>query len=66
MGLLQKTKEDCLLRDSISWKTWIMMKLFSPIPRLEAIRLFLTFSSLMKFKVFYMNVKTAFLHGDLP
>ncbi|KAI3523650.1 hypothetical protein L1887_01930 [Cichorium endivia] len=39
---------------------------FAPVARLEAIRLFLAFASFMKFKVFQMDVKTAFLHGDLP
>lgn len=39
---------------------------FSPIACLEAIRLFLAYASFMKFKVYPMDVKTAFLHGDLP
>ncbi|KAI3752823.1 hypothetical protein L2E82_24860 [Cichorium intybus] len=39
---------------------------FAPVARLEAIRLFLAFASFMKFKVFQMDVKTAFFHGDLP
>eukprot|EP00253_Pinus_taeda_P033721 PITA_33721 len=38
---------------------------FSPIARLEAIRMFLALSIFQKFKVFQMDVKSAFLNGDL-
>eukprot|EP00253_Pinus_taeda_P028614 PITA_28614 len=38
---------------------------FAPIARLEAIRIFLALSSFQKFKVFQMDVKYAFLNGDL-
>eukprot|EP00253_Pinus_taeda_P029699 PITA_29699 len=38
---------------------------FAPVARLEAIRMFLTFSSFQNFKVYQMDVKYAFLNGDL-
>ena len=38
---------------------------FSPIARLEAIRMFLDFSSFQQIKVYQMDVKYAFLNGDL-
>jgi len=38
---------------------------FAPIARLEAIRMFLSLSSFQKFKVYQMDVKSAFLNGDL-
>ena len=38
---------------------------FSPVGKLEAIRMFLAFSSFQQFKVFQMDVKYAFLNGDL-
>ena len=38
---------------------------FAPLARLEAIRMFLALSSFQKFKVFQMDVKSAFLNGDL-
>eukprot|EP00253_Pinus_taeda_P030574 PITA_30574 len=38
---------------------------FAPVARLEAIRMFLALSSFQKFKVFQMDVKSAFLNGDL-
>jgi len=38
---------------------------FPPIARLEAIRLFLPNASPKNFKVFHMDVKSAFLNGKL-
>ena len=38
---------------------------FSPVARLEAIRLFLAYASHKNFKVFQMDVKNAFLNGKL-
>ena len=36
---------------------------FSPVARLEAIRMFLAFSSFQQIKVYQMDVKSAFLNG---
>eukprot|EP00253_Pinus_taeda_P009146 PITA_09146 len=38
---------------------------FAPVARLEAIRMFLALSSFQKFKVYQMDVKSAFLNRDL-
>jgi hypothetical protein len=38
---------------------------FAPVARLEAIRMFLAFASYKKFKVYQMDVKSAFLNGNL-
>jgi hypothetical protein len=38
---------------------------FSPVARLEAIRMFLSFSSYKKFKVYQLDVKSTFLNGNL-
>eukprot|EP00253_Pinus_taeda_P024064 PITA_24064 len=38
---------------------------FAPVARLEAIRMFLALSSFQKLKVYEMDVKCAFLNGDL-
>jgi hypothetical protein len=38
---------------------------FAPISRLESIRLLLGVSCILKFKLFQMNVKSAFLNGYL-
>ena len=40
-------------------------KTFAPVARLEAIRIFLAYAAHMKFKVFQMDVKSAFLNGEL-
>ena len=36
---------------------------FAPVARLEAIRMLLTFASFMDFKLYQMDVKSAFLNG---
>nr|GEU69513.1 hypothetical protein [Tanacetum cinerariifolium] len=38
---------------------------FSPVARMEAIRIFLAYATYKSFTVLQMNVKTAFLHGTL-
>jgi hypothetical protein len=38
---------------------------FAPVARLEAIRMFLAFSSYRKFKVYQMDVKSTFINGNL-
>ena len=37
---------------------------FAPVARLESIRMFLAYASHKPFKVFQMDVKSAFLNGD--
>ena len=38
---------------------------FAPVARLEAIRIFLAFAAFKGFKVYQMDVKSAFLNGDI-
>ncbi|KAD5318304.1 hypothetical protein E3N88_18250 [Mikania micrantha] len=38
-------------------------EVFAPVARLEAIRIFLAYASFKNFKVYQMDVKSAFLHG---
>ncbi|KAJ0600422.1 putative RNA-directed DNA polymerase [Helianthus annuus] len=38
-------------------------EVYAPVARLEAIRIFLAYASFKKFKVYQMDVKSAFLHG---
>nr|GEV07208.1 hypothetical protein [Tanacetum cinerariifolium] len=40
-------------------------EVFSPVPRIEAIRLFLAYASFMGFIVYQMDVKSAFLYGTI-
>ena len=38
---------------------------FAPVARLEAIKIFLAFAAHVNFKVYKMDVKSAFLNGEL-
>nr|GEU45458.1 putative ribonuclease H-like domain-containing protein [Tanacetum cinerariifolium] len=40
-------------------------EVFTPLPRIEAIRLFLAYASFMGFMVYQMDVKSAFLYGTI-
>ncbi|GJV34740.1 ribonuclease H-like domain-containing protein [Tanacetum coccineum] len=40
-------------------------KVFAPVARVEAIRLFLAYASFMNFPVYQMDVKSAFLYGTI-
>ncbi|GKD87927.1 putative ribonuclease H-like domain-containing protein, partial [Tanacetum coccineum] len=40
-------------------------EVFAPVARIEAIRLFLAFASFMGFSVYQMDVKSAFLYGNI-
>ncbi|KAI3716049.1 hypothetical protein L6452_23102 [Arctium lappa] len=40
-------------------------EVFAPVARIEAIRLFLAYASFMKFRVYQMDVKSAFLYGTI-
>jgi hypothetical protein len=40
-------------------------EIFSPVERLEAIRMFLAFACLRNFKIYKMDVKSTFLNGTL-
>nr|GEU89681.1 putative ribonuclease H-like domain-containing protein [Tanacetum cinerariifolium] len=40
-------------------------EVFAPVPRIEAIRLFLSYASFMGFMVYQMDVKSAFLYGTI-
>ncbi|KAI3677759.1 hypothetical protein L6452_37027 [Arctium lappa] len=40
-------------------------EVFAPMARIEAIRLFLAYASYMNFKVYQMDVKSAFLYGSI-
>nr|GEU62568.1 hypothetical protein [Tanacetum cinerariifolium] len=42
-----------------------MQKVFAPVARIEAIRLFLAYASFMGFMVYQMDVKSAFLYGTI-
>ncbi|GJS91086.1 putative ribonuclease H-like domain-containing protein [Tanacetum coccineum] len=58
------------VKDNLNWvtpkkKALIMMRFFAPVARIEAIRLFLAYASVMGFIVYQMDVKSAFLYGTI-
>jgi len=65
MEQLPETRLDLLLRDILKWKDWTLMKILLQFPRLESIRLLLGVACIMKFKLFQMDVNSAFLNGYL-
>ncbi|GJY44041.1 putative ribonuclease H-like domain-containing protein [Tanacetum coccineum] len=46
-------------------KVLTIKKFFAPVARIEAIRLFLAYASFMGFRVYQMDVKSAFLYGTI-
>ncbi|KAJ9551700.1 hypothetical protein OSB04_015745 [Centaurea solstitialis] len=61
----KKDERGWLHRDTLRRKELTMMMFFAPVARIEAIRLFLAFASFKKFKVYQMDVKSAFLYGKI-
>nr|GEV58702.1 putative ribonuclease H-like domain-containing protein [Tanacetum cinerariifolium] len=63
---LVEAMQDELLQFKLQKKNaLIMMKVFAPVARIEAIRLFLAYESFMGFIVYQMDVKSAFLYGTI-
>ena len=52
-----------LVAQGFCQKEGIDFETFAPVARLEAIRIFLAFAASKGFKVFQMDVKSAFLNG---
>ncbi|GJZ77706.1 putative ribonuclease H-like domain-containing protein [Tanacetum coccineum] len=63
-GCLQKQSKDCCSRtyqeEGIDYD-----EVFAPVARIEAIRIFLAYASYMGFMVYQMDVKSAFLYGQI-
>ncbi|GJX60171.1 retrovirus-related pol polyprotein from transposon TNT 1-94 [Tanacetum coccineum] len=65
--------EEVLWKNKARWSSWLSAKKrgidfeesFAPVARLEAIRIFLAFAAHMNMVVYQMDVKTAFLNGNL-
>ena len=65
MEKLLETREDLFAKGMLNKKVQIFEETFAHVARLEAIRMFLALFSFLKFKVYQMDVKSAFLNGDL-
>ncbi|GJS23985.1 retrovirus-related pol polyprotein from transposon TNT 1-94 [Tanacetum coccineum] len=65
LGGILKNKARLLARGYRQEKRIDFEESFSPVARLEAIRIFLAFAAYMNMVVYQMDVKTAFLNGNL-
>ncbi|GJS11804.1 putative ribonuclease H-like domain-containing protein [Tanacetum coccineum] len=63
--LSSKTKQDLLLKYITKKKGITNDEVFAPVARIMAIRMFLAYASYMGFIVYQMDVKGAFLYGQI-
>ena len=64
-GTIARNKERLVAKEYPQQEEIDYDETFAPVARLEAIRIFLVYVSHMKFKLFQMDVKSAFLNGEL-
>eukprot|EP00253_Pinus_taeda_P026342 PITA_26342 len=64
-GEVVRNKEKLVCKGYVQQEGINFEETFAPVARLEAIRILLALSSFQKFKVFQMDIKFAFLNGDL-
>ena len=65
MTLLLEINQDLLLKATHKWKGLTLMRLFALVARLESIRILLVIASHLNFKLYQMDIKSAFLNGIL-
>ena len=65
LELLQETRPYWLPTAIHKKRELILMKLLAPFARHEAIRIFLAYAAHANFKVYQMDVKSAFLNSEL-
>ncbi|GAA0159518.1 hypothetical protein LIER_16272 [Lithospermum erythrorhizon] len=63
LGVITRNKARLVAQEYSQVEGLDFEETFAPVARLEAIRLLLSLSCLMKFKLFQMDVKSAFLNG---
>nr|GEV70679.1 retrovirus-related Pol polyprotein from transposon TNT 1-94 [Tanacetum cinerariifolium] len=64
-GIVIKNKERLVAQGYNQQEGIYYAEIFSPVERLEAIRIFLAFATYMNFTIYQMDVKSAFLNGKL-
>ncbi|KAL8155717.1 hypothetical protein AgCh_000934 [Apium graveolens] len=64
-GIITRNKARLVAKDYSQQEGIDYDETFAPVARLEAIRIFLDYAAHKKFKVFQMDVKSAFLNGEL-
>jgi hypothetical protein len=66
MAWLQETRHGWLLKVSLKCKDLILVKpIYAPVARLESIRILIAYATNHDFKLYQMDVKSAFLNGPL-
>lgn len=65
MGLLSATKLDWLQRGSLSSMVWIYEETFTLVAKMTTVRTLIAVPSVHQWYISHMNVKNAFLNGDL-
>ena len=58
-------KPDLLPRDIHKSKVWIFDETYAPVTRLESIRILLAYATYRGFKLYQIDVKSAFLNGPI-
>nr|GFB18845.1 putative ribonuclease H-like domain-containing protein [Tanacetum cinerariifolium] len=64
-GIVIRNKAHLVAQRHIQEKGINYEEVFAPVPRIEAIRLFLAYASYMGFTVYQMDVKSSFLYGTI-
>ncbi|KAI3494633.1 hypothetical protein L1887_40550 [Cichorium endivia] len=64
-GVIVRNKARLVVRGFRQIEGLDYTEVYAPVARLEAIRIFLAYASYMKFTVYQMDVKTAFLYGEV-
>ncbi|KAL8124825.1 hypothetical protein AgCh_012470 [Apium graveolens] len=64
-GIVTRNKARLVVKDYSQEKGIDYDEIFAPVARLEEIRIFLAFAAHSDFKVYQMDVKSAFLNGEL-
>nr|GEZ65874.1 putative ribonuclease H-like domain-containing protein [Tanacetum cinerariifolium] len=64
-GIMVRNKARLVVQDHTQEEGIDYKEVFAPVARIEAIRLFLAYASIMCFMVYQMDVKSAFLYGTI-
>ncbi|GJV94994.1 putative ribonuclease H-like domain-containing protein [Tanacetum coccineum] len=64
-GIIIRNKERLVAQGHTQEEGIVNDEVFAPVARIEAIRLFLAYASYMGFMVYQMDVKSAFLYGQI-
>jgi hypothetical protein len=61
----QGTRHGWLFKVSLKWRDLILGETYAPVARLESIRILIAYATNHDFKLYQMDIKSAFLNGPL-